>query len=648
MPLNQSSPEKTPPPPTDHFHPDFFNGSHETVPSDPQEWHNDVSHNATAYNNPVDVNLPYFQEESDLLDPEKLHLHTRYQANPPIPNTAHSNSSDDYRGVIDDLTLEIQQLRKELKRYKQSGPALLHKDKLFEIKVYGLPHKKKGELETILRDLAADLDGSPEASSSQKWKKISPQDRDYIYSKSGVQPGGESSRTPFYLPILPSTKASKGKVEDYLRDVPDGLYPQHVIMTDKERKSLVVRRLEQLFTGRSGSADISKMPPLRPGGSFIMARVVADAQMAKPSSAHEPPIHETEPIREARILSLEQKSRAWRDQCYISNHGSASDPEKDNMETEGNDNGLVSSTKPFPPLPLPPKQQPTRPCDLDPDPVDDDNPGRSGLGLNYSRGSAGKWQHHEGAITYYSGAPFCTDLSGDPADLSPTTRTPSSAQNRKDSQQLPNFARSPRRTTSGSFISYRPLTDRCQDLHQQISAMGEDNNEVRGLINDDREQSSDIELDLIWNDAQQDMGQQPLVPCGLGGVLPDDHFTVVVDTKRPKQDVLPWASELQTGRSNESIERTIRRRAAMLTSCPVPSGSEAKAIEAPPPIEIEYLSWRMERLIPVPLPCPANIFPPFGIHNSTSDEDDDPSIDADNAGLSRGAYGPIDDFMSFQ
>ncbi|KAK2933584.1 Frequency clock protein [Fusarium oxysporum f. sp. vasinfectum] len=257
--------------------------------------------------------------------------------------------------------------------------------------------------------------------------------------------------------------------------------------------------------------------------------------------------------------------------------------------------------------------------------VDDDNPGGSGLGLNYSRGSAGKWQHHKGAITYYSGAPFCTDLSGDPADLSPTTRTPSSAQNRKDSQQLPNFARPPRRTTSGSLISYRPLTDRCQDLRQQISAMGEDNNEVQGLINDDREQDSDIELDLIWNDTQQDMGQQPLVPCGLGGVLPDDHFTVVVDTKRPKQDVLPWASELQTGRSNESIERTIRHRAAMLTSCPVPSGSEAKAIEAPLPVEVEYLSWRMERLIPVPLPCPANIFPPFSTDNSTSDEDDDPS-----------------------
>jgi hypothetical protein len=33
----------------------------------------------------------------------------------------------------------------------------------------------------------------------------------------------------------------------------------------------------------------------------------------------------------------------------------------------------------------------------------------------------------------------------------------------------------------------------------------------------------------------------------------------------------------------------------------------------------------MERLIPVPLPSPANFFPPFSTDNSTSDEDDDPS-----------------------
>ncbi|KAH7230154.1 frequency clock protein [Fusarium redolens] len=834
MPLNQSTLHRTPPPPTDHsLHLNSPSGSHETVPSDPPEWHNDLSQNATANNNAIEVNVPFFRKESGSWNTEKPNLHTQCQVAPPMPITAHSSSADDYRSVIDDLTLEIQQLRKELKRYKQPGPAMLHKGKLFEIKVHRLPQNKKRELEATLRDFATDLNGHAEVSSSQKRRKISSLNRDNTYSKSGIQrkhapsslgsnlqpadsayasisAGAESSSTPSNLPILTSTKSSKDKVEGYLRDVPDGLYPRHVIMTDNERKSLVVRRLEQLFTGRSNDAYISKMPPMRPGGSFIMARVVLDAQVADPSSAHEPPTHGTEPIREARILPLEQQSRPWGNQCHSSDPGSASDPNEDNMETGGNDKGLVSGTKPFPPLPFLPKQRPTRPCDLDPDraqnpsenmnyiqhldllppdllpgqqsiqdvhldaegwvslnllynlaqlhlinvtpdlvrsavieistklqlspdghkirwrggskdtkfnshssgyeseeipsaddidgsekkrerpktspytstesqfggsskdplnfdsrlcarvesfhykplfaqqdssgghtspgasvcssiAVDDNNPGGSGFGLNHSRGSAGKWQHHEGAITYYSGAPFCTDLSGDPADLSPTTRTPSSAQNRRDSQQLPNFARSPRRTTSGSFINYRPLTDRCQDLRQQISAMGEDNNEVQGLINDDREQSSDIELDLIWNDAQQDMGQQPLVPCGLGGVRPDDHFMIFVDTKRPKQDILPWACKPQIGRSNKGTERIICHRAATVTSGPIVGGSEIKAIEESRPIEIEYLSWRTKRLIPVPLPSPASFFPPFSTDDSTSDDDDDPSIDADNA-----------------
>ncbi|KAF4438411.1 hypothetical protein FACUT_4965 [Fusarium acutatum] len=838
MPSNQGNQEKTPPPPADCFlRLDSFTRSRETVLSDPPEWHTDSSLNPTVNNNPADVNLSSSREESDLLDTEKLHLHARHHVNPPGPITAHSSSSDDYRSVIDDLTLEIQQLKKELKRYKQPGPALLHKHKLFEIKVYGLPQKKKRELEAILRDLAADHDGSPEASSSQKKKRISPHNRDHMNSKPGVErshpssstgfslratdsayasmsAGGESSRTPFYLPILPSTKSSKGKVEDYLRDVPDGLYPQHVIMTDKERKSLVVRRLEQFFTGRSSSADVSKISPLRPGGSFIMSRVVADTQVADSSSTYQPPPHETaQPIREARFLSLDQQSRAWEYQCHLSAHGSTSDPEKDNTETEGNGKGLVSSTKPFTTLPLFPKQRPTRPCDLDPDraqiasenmnyirhldllspdilpgqqsiqdihldaegwvslnllynlaqlhlinvtpdfvrsavleistsfqlstdghkirwqggsedtkfsshisiydsqesppandtygsektrkhqktspfisiesqsgglkknvsafdpqfyarvesfrykplfaregssdantsqdasvcspiTVDDDNPGKSDLDLNYSGGSAGKLQCREGAITYYSDVPFCTDLSGDPVDVSPTIRTPLSDQNRKDSQQSLDLIHSHLRTTSGSSISYRPLTDRGPGLRQLTFSTHEGDHRDPGLINNDCEQASDIELDLIWNDNQQQYvsQQQPLEPCGLGGVLPDDHFIVVVDTKRPKQDILPQASKPQTRRPNESIEGTIDQRAATLTSCPIPGSSETKVTEQSPSIEIEYLSGRIKRLTPVPLPAPAMFFPPFSVDNSTSVEYDELSIDVDNTG----------------
>ncbi|EXL39743.1 hypothetical protein FOCG_17654 [Fusarium oxysporum f. sp. radicis-lycopersici 26381] len=824
MPSNQSSSYRTSPPTTDQsLHLNSLRGSHETGPNDPPEWHNDSSHNATANNDAIDVNVPFFQKESDLWNTENPYLHPQYQVASPAPLTAHSSSVDDYRSIIDDLTLEIQQLRKELRRYKQPGPATLRKNKLFEIKVHGLPQKKKRELEAILRDLATDLDGSPEMLLSQKKKKISPYNRDYIYSKFGIQrkrapfspgsslwpadsayasmsAGAESLSTPFNLPILNSTQSSKGKVEDYLRDVPDGLYPRHVIITDKERKSLVVRRLEQLFTGRSNGANILKLPPMRPGGSFIMARVVLDAQVADLSSAYEPPTHGTEPIREARILSLEQRSGIWRNNCHSSDYGSASDPNKDNMETGGDGGGLASDSKPSSlALPLS-KQRPTRPCDLDPDRaqipseninyirhldllppellprqqsiqdihldaegwvslnllynlaqlhlinvtpdflspdahkirwrggskdtkfssyssgydtsetpsggnvdgsqkkgerqktsrftsnesqlsglskdmlafdlqlcarvesfrykplfaqqdssdgntsrgvsvyssvvVDNENPGESGLGLKYSAGSAGKWQRHEGAITYYSGTPFCTDLTGDLADLLPTTRTLSSVQPRKDYQQPSEFARPPRRITSRSFTCYKPLTDRCQDLRQQSSVMGGDNNEVQGLVNDGSEQSSGIELDLIWNNDQQYIRQQPLEPCGLGGVRPDDHFTVFVDTKRPKQDILQRSSGPQIGRSNESIERTIRHRATMLTSGPVLGGSEIKTIEESRHIEIEYLLWHTERLIPVPLPSPTSFFPPFSTENSTSGEDEDLSMDAYNAGSS--------------
>ncbi|KAK2685910.1 hypothetical protein QWA68_016075 [Fusarium oxysporum] len=93
-----------------------------------------------------------------------------------MPITTHSNRADDYRSIIDDLTLEIQQLKKELKHHKKLGPAMLHKDKLFEIKIPGLPLLKKRELETILRDFATDLEEFPDASSSQ-----TPEDYPFYY-----------------------------------------------------------------------------------------------------------------------------------------------------------------------------------------------------------------------------------------------------------------------------------------------------------------------------------------------------------------------------------------------------------------------------------------------------------------------------------
>jgi hypothetical protein len=141
---------------------------------------------------------------------------------------------------------------------------------------------------------------------------------------------------------------------------------------------------------------------------------------------------------------------------------------------------------------------------------------------------------------------------------------------------------------------------------------------------------------LIWTDDEQQYvsQQQPLEPCGLGGVLPDDHFIVVVDTKRPKQDILPQASKPQTRRPKEGIEGTIDQRAATLTSYPIPGGSETKVTEQSPFIEIEYLSRHIKRLTPVPLPAPVMFFPPVSVDNSTSGEYDELSVVRYNTGSS--------------
>jgi hypothetical protein len=832
MSTNPNNSPGSSPSPADHsLHINSLTSGHVTGSNDPPKRYNEWDHHVIANNNALNVNVPFHRKESVTWNAEKPDLYARHQVAPSIPITAPSSNDHDYRDIIDDLTVEIQQLKKELKRYKKPGPTELYKDELFEIRVHGLPQKKKRELDAILGDFASTVDESPKISSSQKKPRVSPHDRNHTYSESGIQrkrapssrssslqpidsayasmsTGGESSRTPLDHPVLTSTQSSKGEAEDYLRDIPDGLYPQHTIMTDRERKTLVVRRLEQLFTGRHYITDILKTPLVRPGGSFIMVGDRADGQVTDQSPAHELPTNRHEPIREARILPPEQQFHTRGNDCHLNNAVSPSDPSKDSIKTGGNDEDPVSGTKSFPPLLLLSKQRATRPCDLDPDRAqvpyenvnyirhldllppellprqqssqgvdldaegwvsvnllynlaqlhlinvtpdfvrsavsenstrlqlstdghkilwqgeskntkfssyssgyntsetpsvghvdksenrrgrqnigrftingsrlrslgndvpaidphlctrvenfrykplfaqqnsslghiarggsvssatapNNDNSGKSNLGLGNLAWPAGRRQHHEGAITYYSGAPFCIDLTGDPTNLSQTPCTPLSSQTRDNSQQPSDIARYPRRITTGSYISYRPLTDQYQDLRQRIPPQARgNNNEVQDLMIEGSQQSSYIELDCGWNDDQQDIRQQLLEPSGLG-VLPHDHFRVLVDTKRPKQDI-PRSAELDIGRSKESMKGTVHQKVATWISGSVPGGSETEITQGSCPIRIEYLSWRTEKLAPVPLPSPTSFFPPLNTNSSISIEDSDLSTAADD------------------
>jgi hypothetical protein len=823
---------------------DSTGDSNETGQSDPNTWFDQSNQNPTATfdSNVMEVDPPFFQKQSDSSNEDKPYYN---HLAPPKLTAAHSSSADDYRSVIDDLTVEIQKLREELKRYKNTGPDMLRKEKLFEIKCHGLPKKKKRELEATLRDFAASLNGSPDTSSSQNKKKSRHANRDNMYSGSGskhassssgsnfrpadsayasMSTGAKSSGTSLSRPSMGSQTKSSETVESYLRDIPEGLYPRHMIMTEKERKKLVVRRLEQLFTGKIGGRHVVKKQSVQPSGSSAaLASVVADTQPnvtnTSNSSIHEPPTLQTsgkEPTREARILPNEQQSGHSGKKSRSADNGSASNSHGDNTESGGNGNSTGSGTNPSPPMTTLPEQRPTRPRDLDPDrtqvpaenmdyirhlglvppellaeqhnhdvhpdaegwvylnllcnlaqlhminvtpdfvrsavtgmstkfqlspdgrkirwrggtegtrfssdssgynsqkspstddteggseskrkrqktgrstgdefqsgsssknglkydpllcapsesfhykplfaqqdssggqtsldetvssfgPPEESNLGESRWGFSGSGASSRRKRRHDGAIIYYSGAPFCTDLSGDPGDMSPAAQMRAAGQPQTDKD---NFKVPPsplRRTDSGSFLSYRPLTDRGILSTQPTTAMDIDSEDPPSLT-DDTDDASEIELDFTWSDKAQYMQHYPLEPCGLGGVLPEDHFMVVVSTKRCKQDELS-STQVATGRIGEATDAVVRRLATMSTSSPVSGATKTLPVMGPLPVEIEYISGRIKRLTPVSLPPPAIFFPPFSPSESTADDDDDISDDLDTSSSLRDLMG---------
>ncbi|EPE02391.1 frequency clock protein [Ophiostoma piceae UAMH 11346] len=288
---------------------------------DAKKWFDTANNNLnTTYDTPNDDGSPYFQKRDLSGDEINNDVPLMSPQHPPPfvppgasfmpPNlgphaltTPRSSSADDYRSVIDDLTIENKRLKEELKRYKQSiNRDVLEKEKLFEIKVHGLPRRKKQELEATLRDFAASLGDSPssDGTSQRKREKSSvsskerssshhhhhphshshshshnpaqyssggsrskhasnsssrsrPVDSAYASMSTGAHSNGPSlARQPFGG--SKARASSEQKVERYLQEIPQGLHPNYGLRTlgDKDKKKLIVRRLEQLFTGKIG------------------------------------------------------------------------------------------------------------------------------------------------------------------------------------------------------------------------------------------------------------------------------------------------------------------------------------------------------------------------------------------------------------
>lgn len=138
-----------------------------------------------------------------------------------------------------------------------------------------------------------------------------------------------------------------------------------------------------------------------------------------------------------------------------------------------------------------------------------------------------------------------------------------------------------------------------------------------GIGSDD----DDIDLEVDWSNQEQYIQVHHLEPCGLGGVMPDDHFVVLVTTKRPKEEISPSLASKQKSRAEATTDSIINRLASMSTNSPGPLNSTATSRSGSPNLEIEYTSGRIKRLAPARLPPPAIFFPPFSSDGSTSDED---------------------------
>lgn len=302
--------------------------------------------------------------------------HADSRLNTPHPGVSgHTRSSgstsEEFRGVIDDLTVKNKRLREKLKKYEKLHCSHLQEEKLFEVRVHGLPVQRKLELEQVLRGFAASLGESSSApgltansepttilldplsslhnqpgSSSTSYSK--PHDSTYA----SVSASGQtlnSQPKPNKVKSLEKSDSKRRDVRSYLHDIPAGLLPRRSpFISTKVKRKVVVRRLEQLFTGRGVGVSMND-------NQCHQQQEVSQsaAQVERGGSGAGEGRVEVEGVREARILPVTALTCAAADShpsCHARDH---------HEREEGKSESELPSREGTP------DQRPTRPLDLD-------------------------------------------------------------------------------------------------------------------------------------------------------------------------------------------------------------------------------------------------------------------------------------------
>ncbi|KAF1356500.1 frequency clock protein [Delphinella strobiligena] len=307
---------------------------------------------------------------------------------------ADENSSDDFRGVIDDLTIENNKLKRKLRKYEALQDAHLDDEKLFEIRVHGLPASKKQELEELLRKFADGLQAQPSHTGSSTTtfnkdglmpslqtdqtssSKVSGVPDSAYVSASGPAssaPSGSASGQNIKT-FQPSALSRRNNIQNYLHDIPQGLLPQRsTAMTEKTKMKLVVRRLEQIFSGSVAALNGRQHPLQQQEVSQLAAK--ADRTDREASGRHAL----AEGNREARIMGDDNDGASamkttYSDQARSKKSMSAEATPKEFKSTDSKESlhtppeQGISEHDFFEKSPSAhsPQQRPTRPLDLDP------------------------------------------------------------------------------------------------------------------------------------------------------------------------------------------------------------------------------------------------------------------------------------------
>lgn len=279
-------------------------------------------------------------------------------------NASNSNDSEEFRSVIDDLTIENKKLRKRLKKYERLHCSHLQEEKLFEVRIHGLAAHNRRELEHALKSFASSVeDASPHkpifsgatspapAAQPCHHKPASastfgsgPLDSAYA-SQSGGQLNG-----PMHNSVAPQT--AHQNVRSYLHDIPSSLMSQQSVgLSKNSKRKVVVRRLEQLFTGK-GAASHGKAHSQQ---QQQVSTAAAEADRSKLEAGGQRVWREG--TREAHILPDSRELRVEN----LEEITTKAQRSRDNSESGTNPGSRAAGASQA----ATPEQRPTRPLDLD-------------------------------------------------------------------------------------------------------------------------------------------------------------------------------------------------------------------------------------------------------------------------------------------